>query len=482
MHANPPMIVPTCRELCAIMTRFWRGFILLCAAPMTLVAQYQKSPPDFGDSYSFPTPTHPEPVADWLRGLDVFLLTAGLGAAAWLVFKRRSRSGVVLLSLASVAYFGFYRKGCICSVGSIQNIVLCLVDSRYFVSLSVLGIFFLPLVATLFFGRVFCSGVCPLGAIQDLVVIKPLRVPVRLDSALRYLQFLYLGLAVLFAGWGLNLQFGSWKLNLDQRFIICDYDPFISIFRRSGPFYMVALGIAFVLAGMFIGRPYCRWICPYGAILSILSRVSWKNVRISPDKELNCGMCAEACAFGAIRDLRADRAFCVACTRCYDYCPRHKRFVALRDGPPKRIQTKTPPKWLATAKTWTGIVAGLTVLISAIWLLGTHIHAQRISGRDLAYADHLREKATQDAEVQKILQPELDRQHRSVVARRRAYDYGGAILLVSSALWITWFLRFRPKQGSGVGAPAWMLKLIEESPKPRPKISRKRSNDTDAIS
>ena len=312
--------------------------LTLLAAPMNLIAQYQKKPPDFGGTHSFPTPVHPEPVADWLRSLDVVFLAVALGVAAWLAYKRRSRRGIALLSLASVAYFGFYRKGCICSVGSIQNIVLCLTDSRYFVSFSILALFFLPLVVTLFFGRVFCSGVCPLGAIQDLVLVKPLRVPLRLDRALRYLQFVYLGLAVLFAGWGLQLHLGSWQLKINQRFIICDWDPFISIFRRTGPFHMVAIGVAFLLAGMFIGRPYCRWLCPYGGILAILSRISWNNIRISPDKELDCGLCAEACPFGAIRELRADRAFCLACARCYEFCPQHKKFIALRDGPSRTVQ------------------------------------------------------------------------------------------------------------------------------------------------
>ncbi|HTY62640.1 MAG TPA: 4Fe-4S binding protein [Acidobacteriota bacterium] len=455
----------------------------LLVAPIALVAQYQKKPPDFGGTHSFPTPVHPEPAATWLRDLDVGLLAIALAVAAFLVYKRRSRKGVTLLSIASVAYFGFYRKGCICSVGAIQNVVLCLVDSRYFVSLSVLAIFFLPLLATLFFGRIFCSGVCPLGAIQDLVVVKPLKVPMRLDRALRYLQFVYLGLAVLFAGWGLQLHLGSKQLKLAPHFIICDWDPFISIFRRAGPFHLVALGAAFIAAGMFIGRPYCRWLCPYGGLLSILSRVSWMNVRISPDKELNCGLCAGACPFEAIRELRADRAFCVACARCYEYCPRHKRFVALRDGPKKPVQVKMPPRrWEAIARTWAGILAGLIVLVSAAWLLAVFVHARHVAQTDITYANQLREKATSDAEIQKILQPELDRQHNAAVTRRRAYNFAGTALMLSFALWITWFMLFRPKQGGGAGVPARLLKILEEPPKQRPKIPRKRMDDTNAIS
>jgi polyferredoxin len=231
---------------------------------------------------------------------------------------------------------------------------------------------------TLIWGRVFCSGVCPLGAIQDLVVVRPLRVPVRLDRALRWLQFVYLGLAVLFAGWGLNLQLGAFKIAMGKRFLICDWDPFIPIFRQSGPFYMVAIGIVFLAAGMFIGRPYCRWLCPYGGLLSILSRVASKNVRISPDKELDCGLCADACPYGAIRDLRADRAFCMACSRCYESCPQHKKFIALRDGPKKPVQIQVPRKWVSITRTWIGIVALFVMTISLVWLLATYVHARRM--------------------------------------------------------------------------------------------------------
>ena len=184
--------------------------------PGTLTAQYQKKPPDFGDTYSFPTPVHPEPAVSWLRALDVVLLAGALGLGIWLVHKNRRRRPMILLSMASVAYFGFFRKGCICSVGAIQNVILSLVNPQYIVSFSVIAIFFLPLLVTLLFGRVFCGGICPLGAIQDLVVIKPLKVPDRLDKTLRWLQYVYLALAVFFAGWGLQMKLGAWQLKAGQ--------------------------------------------------------------------------------------------------------------------------------------------------------------------------------------------------------------------------------------------------------------------------
>ena len=458
------------------------GWVLLAA--MLLVthsafAQYQKSPPEFGESYSFPSPTHPEPISDFLRLLDVGLLAVALGIAAWFVYKQRNRKGIIFLSIASAAYFGFYRKGCLCAIGAIQNVVLCITDPQYFISLSAIIIFFLPLIATLVLGRIFCSGVCPLGALQDLVVFKPLRVPPKLDRALRSLQYVYLGAAVLFAGWGLHLHFGKWNLDIGKRFLICDWDPFIAIFRRSGSFHMVAIAGGFILAGMFIGRPYCRWLCPYGGIMALLSRVSWKNVHISPDKELDCGMCADACAFGAIRNLRAERGACLACTRCYDCCPRQKRWVALQTGPRKRLVKETPPRrWEAIARTWVGLLALLVTIISAIWLFATYVHAYRVVPGERAYVDSLRLESKTDAEVQKILVPELERQQKAVAARRNVYDIGGNFLLISGFIFIAWLSIIRPKKGQGAGVPQAMLNILERAPEQKRKPVRIQSNDS----
>jgi ferredoxin len=300
------------------------ALIALTLAPAWLAAQYQKEPPDFGGAYSFPTASHPLPRADLERWLDVGVLAVGLGLSAWLVLRRRSRTGVMILGIAALAYFGFYKRGCVCPIGSIQNITLALSDPAHPASLAVVGIFFLPLVATLLFGRVFCGGVCPHGALQDLVLLRPVRVPRKLDRALGLLKYLYLAMAVLFAGWGIHFSIAGRAIDAGRRFIICEWDPFVSLFRLAGPFTILAIGAGFLAAGMFIGRPYCRWLCPYGAILSILSRVAWKNFRITPDQELDCGLCAGACPYGAIHRLRAQRSSCLSCARCYAYCPRDR--------------------------------------------------------------------------------------------------------------------------------------------------------------
>ena len=151
------------------------------------------------------------------------LLAAALGVSVWLVLGKRSRKWLVALTIGSLAYFGFYREGCICPIGSLQNVVVALTDPKYSIPIVVTATFVLPLMVALFFGRAFCGGVCALGAIQELVVLKPVQVPHRLDRALGFLKYAYLALAVLFAV----------KPALARDFLICRFDPFVGFFAEQ---------------------------------------------------------------------------------------------------------------------------------------------------------------------------------------------------------------------------------------------------------
>ncbi len=269
---------------------------------------------DIGADYRTPVVQHAPPRAQWREAVDVGLLASGLGLAAWLSLAGRSRTGMLLLAIGGTAYFGFYRRGCVCPIGSIQNVAVALTDPQYAVSYFTIAIFLLPLVAAALFGRVFCGGVCPLGAVQELALLRPIPVPARVDRALGWLRWLYLGLAIALAV----------RPAETRDFLICRFDPFVPLFRFAGPEYMLMLGAGFLLIGTVIGRPYCRWLCPYGALLSLPARVAWRGVRITPDKEYDCGLCATACPYGAIVELRAVRADCVSCARCYQHCPRQR--------------------------------------------------------------------------------------------------------------------------------------------------------------
>ncbi|MBL7215177.1 MAG: 4Fe-4S dicluster domain-containing protein [Phycisphaerae bacterium] len=258
---------------------------ILCAVPAFCIERFP--PPQFETDYTLKEPTTPMPRGEWLQILDVVVLVAALSLASWLVLKKRSRKAIVGLMLFCLVYFGFWRRGCICPIGAIGNISLGIFNADYGIPWVVVAFFFLPLVFTLFFGRTFCAAVCPLGAVQDIVLLKPLTVPHWLEATLRLVAWLYLSLAVLFAATA-------------SAFIICRYDPFVSFFRFSANPAMWVISISMLVIAVFVGRPYCRFLCPYGLILRQIGRISLFRVTITPDECIHCRLCEDACPFGAI--------------------------------------------------------------------------------------------------------------------------------------------------------------------------------------
>jgi NosR/NirI family nitrous oxide reductase transcriptional regulator len=273
--------------------RFFRNILIGMAVSLFLSGAVNGierfPPPDFVETdHVLPSPTTPGPRQDVYEYIDAVVLLAALGLASYLVLKKRSRSAIFALMIFSLLYFGFWRVGCVCAVGSPQNVALSVFSTDYVVPITVVTFFLLPLVFTLFFGRTFCAAVCPFGVVQDLVLQYPVKVPIWLESGLRLFAYIYLGAAILFAATG-------------SAFIICRYDPFISIFRLSGNLNILILGGCLLLIGVFVGRPYCRFICPYGVILRNLSRLSKWRVTITPDECIHCRLCEDSCPFGAIR-------------------------------------------------------------------------------------------------------------------------------------------------------------------------------------
>lgn len=259
------------------------------------IAEARFPKPDFTSGYQYPDIFHGVPYEQLWNILDIILLVGMMGAVVWAAYKKRSRAVIYSTSIISVLYFGFFRSGCVCSVGSIQNVILALADPTYHLPWYVLLIFILPILFALLFGRVFCSGVCPLGALQELINVRNFRLSRAVSATLSLIPWIYLAFTIIYAA-------------TRSQFLICRFDPFVGIFRLGGDMGMIGFGIALLILSLFIGRPFCQFLCPYGALLSVFSALSWKKLEITKKDCINCALCDKSCPVDAIRQPQQSKA------------------------------------------------------------------------------------------------------------------------------------------------------------------------------
>ncbi len=256
----------------------------LCSNQVCAESRFPK--PQFESAYTAPTVPNPpvqELLAPWA---DVAMLALALTVATVLIYRVRSRRWILVFSGFSLLFFGFVRQGCLCPVGATQNVVAAAWQGGG-LPVYAAAIFVLPLLFALFFGRVFCGAVCPLGMLQEFFVIHPVQVPRRVDAVLRLIPITVLGIGIVAAVNGAG-------------YLICRSDPFVGLFRRSAPLSMILVGVAVLLVGMVIARPYCRYFCPYGVLLEWCARVGWKRFEITQETCINCRLCTGVCPVQAI--------------------------------------------------------------------------------------------------------------------------------------------------------------------------------------
>ena len=270
------------------MRKLFSTSALLLAAGRVVSAVNRFPRPDFESGYQYPEYSYAVPNERLWDFIDVSVLLLLLGIVTWAVYRKRRRGPILAVSAVSVGYFGFFRGGCVCSIGALQNIALAFVDPTYRLPPTVFLFFIIPILFAFLFGRVFCAGVCPFGALQDLVNVKNYRISRAVSGALGVIPWIYLAFALLYA-------------LTRTRFLICRFDPFIGIFRLGGDIGVVGFGILLLVMSVFTGRPFCRFLCPYGALLSLFSSVSVFKTRITPKPCIRCDLCHDACPVDAIR-------------------------------------------------------------------------------------------------------------------------------------------------------------------------------------
>jgi len=229
-------------------------------------------------------------------------IVGGLTVLAVLVLAKQGFRHRRWLLLLSIGLVGVYLGGVLCPVASVQNVFLKW-NTGY------LLLFAIPILGAVLVGRVFCGTVCPFGAVQELLHVKrwSRSIPTRWRrglSALKYLLLVYLVVRVL----------------VTNTTVLDGATPFKALFTWGGTVATIAWSGFVAALSVVLWRPFCRFLCPLGALLSLVSRFSL--FRLEADSAcVACGRCTDRCPAGACDGGRIRSADCFLCGACIDACP-----------------------------------------------------------------------------------------------------------------------------------------------------------------
>ncbi len=215
-----------------------------------------------------------------------------------------------------------------CPIGSLQAV---LGDRSYNFAFYVVG--FLMLVGALA-GRFVCGWLCPFGLVQDLLHKIP--VPKKLkklpgDKILRYLKY------VILAGFVIILPLTVMDIIGQGSPWYCKYIcPSGTLFGgipliASNPALQSVLGwlftwkfailVVLILLSIIVFRPFCRYLCPLGAIYGLFNPIALYRFKIDRHKCTNCGACQKACPMDIPVQKTPNSPECIRCGKCKASCP-----------------------------------------------------------------------------------------------------------------------------------------------------------------
>lgn len=215
-----------------------------------------------------------------------------------------------------------------CPIGSLQAVIG---SWNFKMAYYVVG--FLIFIGAMV-GRLICGFLCPFGLIQDLLNKIPFPKKIRTfkgDKLLRKLKYVIFAVFVILLPLFLVDIMGQGAPYFCK--LICPAGtlegglPLVllnkSMRSALGWLYIwknVILIITIILS-ILIYRPFCKYICPLGALYSIFNPVSLYKYRVDKDKCIKCGKCAKACQMIVDPVENSNSPECIRCGRCRKACP-----------------------------------------------------------------------------------------------------------------------------------------------------------------
>src|ERR1700758_737070 len=207
------------------------------------------------------------------------------------------------------------------------------------------------------FRKAFCSWLCPVGTVSEYLwklgrklFWRNFRLPGWVDIPLRGLKYLLLG----FFLWAVS-SMSAWAIAAFMRSpygVVADV-KMLNFFRFIGTTGLIVLG-TLVVASVLVQNFWCRYLCPYGALLGLASVFSPLRIRRNEEACIDCAKCAKACpsALPVDKLVSIKSAECTGCLECVAICPAQD---ALQMAWPHTPRMGRPPQPLSAWRMAAGV-------------------------------------------------------------------------------------------------------------------------------
>ncbi len=185
-----------------------------------------------------------------------------------------------------------------------------------------------------FSGRIICGFLCPFGLIQDLLFKIPFVKKIHTfkgDKLLRKVKYIMLAVFVM-----LLPMFAVDFTGLGQPYF-CKYVCPVGSFEGGIPlvllneglrasigflyFYKMTILVVILILSILIYRPFCKYICPLGAIYSFFNKVSLLKLKVDEKKCISCKKCSKTCGMNVDPTKDSNHSECIRCMKCKNVCP-----------------------------------------------------------------------------------------------------------------------------------------------------------------